>query len=153
MVFSGWGGCGGRVVGGVVEVVVVEGGVVVPEDAVGVVFVVVVVVVGGGVEVVVEAVVEGLVAAVVVVVLLLRARRLAMKLGRRMRGGCEQRRRMGRWKARVCAVQRPRKKMYWRTSGCVERSEGASFMFPRPCEEWLVEKGWGAAFSMRAQVR
>lgn len=43
--------------------------------------------------------------------------RLARKDGSRIRGGCEHSRRIGRWNARVCAVQRPRKKMYWRTRG------------------------------------
>lgn len=145
MVFGGKDGCGVDVGCEVVDRPVVEAeekeavGVVVPE-AEGVM------VAGGMVKG--TAVVE-VVGAVVVVV----RKSLTRKLGRRMRGGCEQRRRMGRWKARVCAVQRPRKKMYCRTSGWVERREGASAVLLSSEEGWSGERSGGAAFSMRAQVR
>lgn len=54
-----------------------------------------------------------------------------------------QRRRIGRWKARVLRRQRIRKKRYCRRRGCELRGARGS--------EFVVEVG--AAFSMRAQVR
>lgn len=80
-------------------------------------------------------------------------KRLARNVGSHIRGGCEHRRRIGRWNASVWAVQRPRKKMYWRTSGCVDSTEGGSATVPWPSKALSPEKGCGAAFSMRAHVK
>jgi len=74
----------------------------------------------------------------------------------------EQRRRMGRWKARVEVVTSRRKKRYWRISGWVWRRtlfEGGWLETFRVVEVFWAREECGVStagrlsFSMRAQVR